>query len=91
MANQRDKSKKLLGFYASPEEKKAIEAIAKARGISVAELLRGIALGTIKVGIIVFALFHLCRTPADWSRKALLATGNAILFTVPVPDNGVAK
>jgi hypothetical protein len=48
--NQRNKSKKLLGFYASPEEKQAIEAIAKARGITVAALLRGIALGTIKIG-----------------------------------------
>lgn len=58
MANQRDKSKKLVGFYASPEEKSAIEAIAKERGISVAELLRRIALGTLKVGLLAFALFH---------------------------------
>jgi len=82
MANQRDKSKRQIGFYATPEEKKAIEAIAKARGMSVAELLRGIATGTIKVGLLAFALFHLSRTPSDWSSKALLATGKAAISTI---------
>lgn len=82
MANQRDKSKKLIGFYTNPEEKKAIEAVAKARGISVAELLRGIANGTIKLSLLVFALLHLFRSPSDWSRSALTATGKTAWQTV---------
>ena len=65
MPSQRDKDKKLIGFYASPAEKKALEKLAKARGITVAQLLREIAAGTIKLGclaaIAIFGLTH-CRT-----------------------------
>lgn len=82
MANQRDKSKKLIGFYANPDEKKAIEAVAKARGISVAELLRGIATGVIKLGLFALVSYHLARTPSDWSPRALLASGSAALTTL---------
>ena len=77
MANQRDKSKKLLGFYASPEEKKALEAIAKAHGISVAELLRRIAKGTMTVGLIMLGMRHLAKSPSDWSASALASTGKS--------------
>ena len=45
--NQRKKGKKLIGFYASPEEKEALEKQAKARGISVSELLRRFARGSL--------------------------------------------
>lgn len=79
MANQREKTKKLVGFYANPEEKKALEAVAKQRGISVAELLRGIATGTIKVGLIAFALFHLWRSPLQWSSSSLLKTAQVAM------------
>ncbi len=52
MANQRDKSKKLVGFYATPEEKKALEKLAKQHGITLSELLRRLATGTLKaIGI----------------------------------------
>lgn len=47
MPNQRDKSKKLIGFYTTPEEKKGLEAIANQHGISLSELLRKIATGTL--------------------------------------------
>lgn len=50
MPSQRDKDKKLIGFYASPAEKKALEKLAKAREITVAQLLREIAAGAIKLG-----------------------------------------
>lgn len=54
MANQRDKSKKLVGFYATPEEKKALEKLAKQHGITLSELLRRLATGTLKaIGIAV--------------------------------------
>jgi hypothetical protein len=76
MASQREKSKKLLGFYATPEEKKALQDIAKARGISVAELLRRIANGTMTVGLLALSLCHLMRSPSDWSPAALAATGH---------------
>lgn len=77
MANQRDKSKKLVGFYASPEEKKALAKIAKARGISVSELLRQLATGTIKLSILALLAFHLARSPKNWSPAALKQTAAA--------------
>ncbi len=77
MANLRDKSKKLVGFYASPEEKKALEKLAKQRGISVSELLRQLAAGTIKIGLFMFLAFHLTRTPKAWNAAALKATAHA--------------
>jgi len=49
MPNQRDKSKKLIGFYATPEEKKALIEAAKKRGITLSELLRQLATGTLKL------------------------------------------
>lgn len=57
MANQRKKDKKLVGFYASPEEKKKIEALAKARGMSLADLLRAIATGTLVVKLLALMFF----------------------------------
>lgn len=51
MPNQRKKDKKLVGFFADPQEYQAIQKLAKAHAISVAELLRRIANGTIKLGL----------------------------------------
>ena len=48
MPNKRDKSKKMVGFYASPEEKKALEELAKLHKISLSELLRRLATGALK-------------------------------------------
>jgi hypothetical protein len=48
MPNKRDKSKKMVGFYASPEEKKALEELAKLHKISLSELLRRLATGVLK-------------------------------------------
>lgn len=40
MPNQRDKSKKLVGFFASEEEAKALLQAAEAEGLTVADWLR---------------------------------------------------
>lgn len=50
MANQRSPKKKLVGYFATEPEKRALKALAKHHGCSgVAELLRGIATGKIKL------------------------------------------
>ncbi len=59
MPNQRKKDKKLVGFFADPQEYAAIQKLAKAHAISVAELLRRIANGTIKLGLWVLGLVGL--------------------------------
>lgn len=51
MPNQRKKNKKLVGFFADPLEYEAIQKLAKTHAVSVAELLRRIANGTIKLGL----------------------------------------
>lgn len=51
MPNQRKKNKKLVGFFADPLEYEAIQKLAKVHAVSVAELLRRIANGTIKLGL----------------------------------------
>lgn len=40
MPNQREKTKKLVGFFATPEELKAIHQAADADGLTVADWLR---------------------------------------------------
>lgn len=77
MANQREKSKRQVGFYATPEEKKAIEALAKARGISVSELLRAIATGSIKVSLLAFSAIHLIRNGLSFTPESLLGSAKA--------------
>lgn len=47
MPNKRDKDKKLVGFWATAEEKKALEKLAKKKGVTVAELLRSILKGSL--------------------------------------------
>ncbi len=50
MPNQRDKNKKLVGFFATEEEKKALKKAAKQHGYaSLADFLRAIAEGAVKV------------------------------------------
>ncbi len=56
MPNQRKKNKKLVGFFADPLEYEAIQKLAKEHAVSVAELLRRIANGTIKLGLWVLGL-----------------------------------
>lgn len=56
MPNQRKKNKKLVGFFADPLEYEAIQKLAKQHAVSVAELLRRIANGTIKLGVWVLGL-----------------------------------
>lgn len=56
MPNQRKKDKKLVGFFADPLEYEAIQKLAKQHAVSVAELLRRIANGTIKLGVWVLGL-----------------------------------
>ena len=56
MPNQRKKNKKLVGFFADPLEYEAIQKLAKEHAVSVAELLRRIANGTIKLGLWVLLL-----------------------------------
>ncbi|MGL6351783.1 MAG: plasmid mobilization protein [Aeromonas sp.] len=45
MPNQRDKSKKIVGFFATIEEKEMIQQAAKRHGYTVAGFLRAIATG----------------------------------------------
>ena len=50
MPSQRDPNKKLVGFFATDEEKAALQKAAKANGYNnLAAFLRAIATGTIKV------------------------------------------
>lgn len=57
MANQRDKDKKLIGFYATTAERAAIKEEAKKRGYSsVAEFLRAVAKGEIKPAAFIIGL-----------------------------------
>lgn len=56
MPNQRKKDKKLVGFFADPLEYEAIQKLAKQHAVTVAELLRRIANGTIKLGVWVLGL-----------------------------------
>lgn len=70
MPNQRKKNKKLVGFFADPLEYEAIQKLAKVHAVSVAELLRRIANGTIKLGLwalglVGFAAFTLPLSPAS--------------------------
>ena len=65
------------------------KAEAKKEGRSLSNWLEQLVKKGLPPMLIAFTL--LTRTPSDWTSKALLATGNAISFTVPVPDNGVAK
>lgn len=86
MANQRDPKKKLVGYFATEEEKAALKKLAKERGYkSVADLLRAIANGTIKVSLLIaicFAVLHAFRAPTDWSASALKKTGKICLVFV---------
>jgi hypothetical protein len=57
MPSQRDKSKKLVGFFATEEEKKALKKAAKHHGFStLADFLRAIAEGSVKVSPKIKAL-----------------------------------
>ena len=49
-ATPRDPSKRMVGFFATPEEKEGLQDAAKDRGITLAELLRQIATGKIPLG-----------------------------------------
>ena len=80
MPNQRDKSKKLVGFYATPDEQKALKAIAKKRGISLSELLRQLAAGALKLLALAFLAFHVTRSPKRWTAAALKQTA-AVAWT----------
>jgi hypothetical protein len=73
MANQRKKTKKLVGFYASPEEKASLEEAAKARGLTLSELLRLIANGTIKLTMGILLAFHLACTDLGTAKGAWTA------------------
>ena len=46
----RDPSKRMVGFFATPDEKQGLQDAATDRGITVAELLRQIATGKIPLG-----------------------------------------
>lgn len=46
----RKQSKRLVGFFATPDEKQGLQDAATDRGITVAELLRQIAVGKIPLG-----------------------------------------
>lgn len=57
MPNQRDKSKKLVGLFATESEKKALQKAAKQHGFAnLADFLRAVASGTVKVSPHVKAL-----------------------------------
>lgn len=57
MANQRDKNKKMIGFWVTPEEKKALQQEAKKRGYAnLAEFLRAVASGKIKPAAFIVAI-----------------------------------
>lgn len=49
MPHTRDKTKRLVGFYALPGEKERLQEIADERGITLSELLRRIAAGDLIV------------------------------------------
>lgn len=49
MPNQRDRSKKLVGFFATDEEKRLIQKAEKAHKMTVAGFIRAIATGELKV------------------------------------------
>lgn len=51
MPNKRDKNKKLVGFWATAAEKKALEKLAKKKGLTVAELLRSILKGELVLAL----------------------------------------
>ncbi len=57
MANQRDKSKKMIGFWVTPDEKQALQEEAKRRGYAnLADFLRAVAKGEIKPSPVILAL-----------------------------------
>lgn len=57
MPNQRDKSKKLVGFFATEKEKAALQKAAKQHGYaSLADFLRAVASGAVKVSPQIKAL-----------------------------------
>lgn len=60
MANQRKKDKKLLGFWATEAEKKALQEEAARRGYSnLAEFLRAIAKGVVKLITLLGVIYWL--------------------------------
>lgn len=71
---------KILGLTA--QEILELEKKAASKGVSgdsiAAELIRNF----LKLSVIAFMLFHASRTPADWSSKALMATGKAAVSTI---------
>ena len=56
MPSQRDKSKRLVGFFADQKEKAGLQKLARSHDCTVAELLRRISNGTIKLTVKVAAL-----------------------------------
>jgi len=58
------------------------EKEAKAKGMNFSEYISALISKILPPLLLAFALFHLSRTPSDWSSKALLATGKAAISTI---------
>jgi hypothetical protein len=82
MANSRDKGKKMIGFWATEAEKKALQAEAKRRGYSnLAEFLRAIASGSIKVILLAaLASWFLMGDPLPGAWLVVQAIGTAAYY-----------
>lgn len=79
MPNQRDKNKKLVGFFATEAEKKALQKAAKQHGYSsVADFLRAIAEGAVKVSPHIKAL-------ALAAMGAQQGGGGCLVFILAIP------
>lgn len=72
----------MVGFYASPEEKRALEALAKKHKISLSELLRRLATGSLILFLSALALLHWQRPPGNWSVKAIKQTVSVVVAKI---------
>lgn len=60
----------------------ALEKKAASKGLSVDAIAAELIRSFLKLSLLAFALFHLSRTPSNWSSKALLATGKAAIHSI---------